>query len=140
MSQRLNAAPAGEAPSTPDHDDDAASVARLLRIAEGPPPTADALRLASGHSVRVDERDANRISVHAPDGRLQIALRFTADGPVLELDAATLELRATRDVHVECERFDVRARRAVTIASEADVAIDAAEHVDVHGGKILLNC
>jgi hypothetical protein len=64
----------------------------------------------------------DRIVVCAPDGAVELAVRLTATGPVLEFRGASLELTATKNVSVRCERFIVDATDAVALNSGGDMS------------------
>ncbi len=95
---------------------------------------ARVLRLPSGRTVEADADE--RITVRAPSGVVELAVRFTADGPVLSFRAADLELSATREVRVDCERFDLRARDGVSLRTDGDLVHDALGAVEVAGARV----
>jgi len=91
------------------------------------PPTAvpDAptrLRLASGRRAEIARDGADDLlTVSAADGRVELRVRFTEAGPVLSFEAAGLKLASAGEVAVECDRFRVQARDAVTLRSEGTI-------------------
>jgi phage baseplate assembly protein gpV len=82
--------------------------------------------------------DDDLIEVRAPSGTVEIRLRITDDGPVLELESVRLALRAARSVDVETSAFTVKADE-INLAGKADVRIDADGEVVVTGEMIRLN-
>jgi len=82
--------------------------------------------------------DDDLIEVRAPSGTVEIRLRITDDGPVLELESVRLALRAARSVDVETSEFTVKADE-INLAGKADVHIDADGEVVVTGEMIRLN-
>lgn len=134
--------------------------AKILRVDEA--VTASVMRLPSGRSVEADVDE--RITVRSPTGRVELAVRFTADGPVLSFHGADVELTATRAVRVDCERFEVRARDGIAMQTDGDLShdalgavelagdrarivardgaltLDARDDVQVDGARVLLNC
>lgn len=78
------------------------------------------------------------IEVRAPSGSVEIRLRITDDGPVLELESVRLSLRAARSVDVETSEFNVSADE-ISLSGKADVRIDADGDVVVTGETIRLN-
>lgn len=78
------------------------------------------------------------IEVRAPSGTVEIRLRITDDGPVLELESVRLSLRAARSVDVEASEFNVSADE-ISLTGKADVRIDADGDVVVTGETIRLN-
>ncbi|MDX2131403.1 MAG: hypothetical protein SFY69_05060 [Planctomycetota bacterium] len=109
-----------------------------------PPAASDAARvLPSGRTVEVgaDER-GERIEVRSPDGVLEIAIALTAQGPVLQVRGARLEIESTDAVALKCREFsvhadegmklstggtlDVRAQGEIGMTTMADARLDAA--------------
>jgi len=103
------------------------------------------LELREGRTLSVTEGDL--VEVRAASGQLELRIRMTDDGPVLELESVRLMLKATESVDVECEDFNVNAQRSVGIAAQseitisgaADVRVDAEGEVHVTGEIIHLN-
>jgi phage gp45-like len=87
------------------------------------------------------------VEIRAGDGQLQLRVRLTDEGPILEMDSVRLQLRAQESVDVECKDFNVNAERQVGLSSEggitvdgkADVTVTAEGEVRVTGEMIWLN-
>ncbi len=94
---------------------EAARMASELKQALRIDLTASGRRLEAG----VDG-EADLVELRDPSGRLELRLRVTAEGPVLEIDAAALRLCA-RDISVSCERFTVEAERSVELHSQGEI-------------------
>lgn len=89
-------------------------------------PATEIVAPRSGRRLRVDsDGDHDRLVIRAPDGAAEMTIRLTAEGPVVELRSASLELSATRDVTVRCQRFDVEASAGVELCSGERVHVDA---------------
>ncbi len=108
---------------------------RELELREG-----RTLTLASaGDDELVEIRDAS--------GQLQLRVRMTADGPVLEVETVRLSLRAAEAIDIETKEFNVNAERSlgfssqgeITLSGKADVRVDADGEVHVTGEMIYLN-
>jgi phage baseplate assembly protein gpV len=82
--------------------------------------------------------DDDLVEVRAPSGSVEIRLRITDDGPVLELESVRLSLRAARSIDVEAPEFNVDAGE-ITLTGKADVRVDAGGDVHVTGETIHLN-
>jgi hypothetical protein len=63
--------------------------------------------------------DAEAVEIRAPDGRIELRIRLTDEGPVLCLDAVRLQL-AAEEVAVSCDRFAVDARSAVEMHTQGE--------------------
>lgn len=115
--------------------------AALRTIDDGLLPTApETIELHAPRSGRTIvlllEEGGERLRVAAPGGGVELSIRLTPEGPVLELHGAAIELVASREVAVRCERFVVDAREDVVIAAGGDKreAI-AGDHVTEVGGQ-----
>jgi len=96
--------------------------------------------LPSGRQVTLSlDEGAEQLQVQAPDGQVEVTITFTADGPVVRLTGARLELDATREVAVRCESFTVEASEAIDMRSREDMHIKSQREVFVEGSVIWLN-
>lgn len=77
---------------------------------------APVLELRDGRTLSVVEEEL--VEIRAASGRLELRIRLTDDGPVLEMDAVALKLRASESVDVECGEFRVTARDDVRLQGE----------------------
>src|SRR5262245_906429 len=85
------------------------------------PAAAPALvRLPSGRAVAVAaEPGEDRLTVHSPDGTVEVHIALTPAGPVVRVAVGgRLEIAASGDVAVRCRSLDVQAAGGVRI--EAD--------------------
>jgi phage baseplate assembly protein gpV len=97
------------------------------------------LELQRGRTLVVEPSgDDDLIEIRAGSGTIELRLRLTDDGPVLELESVRLSLRAARSVDVETPELNVDADQ-ITLAGKADVRIDAGGDVIVTGETIRLN-
>jgi phage baseplate assembly protein gpV len=100
---------------------------------------ATTLELQGGRTLVLEPAgDEDLVEVRAASGTVEIRLRITDDGPVLELESVRLSLRAARSVDVETSEFTVTADE-ITLAGKTDVRIDADGDVVVTGETIRLN-
>jgi hypothetical protein len=83
------------------------------------------LVLRDRRSVVVDD-DRDLVELRSPDGAVELRIRLTADGPVLQADAARLSLRATDTLALTARRITVRTGEDLDIASDGDVRIAGA--------------
>jgi hypothetical protein len=108
-----------------------------------------ARNLPSGRSVTLRTGPGQEeIEVRSPDGDVEVRITLTAQGPVVQLRAARLELQAAEEVRVECDRFAVHAREGteiktggdMQIAADGDLRIRTEQDTHVNGRMIYLNC
>jgi hypothetical protein len=87
-------------------------------------------RLQVHNSARHSE-----LALLAADGRVQLRVIVTPDGPVLQIDGGRLTVRSSGDLALEAERLALVGRSGLTLHSDADVVIHASN--DVHSvGRI----
>jgi hypothetical protein len=97
------------------------------------------LDLQHGRTLVVEPAgDDDLVEIRAASGTVEVRLRLTDAGPVLELESVRLSLRAAQAVDVDAPEFNVNADE-ITLAGTADVRIDADGEVVVTGETIRLN-
>ena len=88
--------------------------------------------LREGRTLTVSARGAEElIEIRAASGQVEVRIVMTEQGPVLQLEAVRLQLKATEAVEVETRQFTVKAQEAVTLASEGDVTVTSAGETKV---------
>ena len=116
--------------------------------AHGEGPDDRVLRLREGRTLTLVPTETDElVEVRSGDGTLELRLRMTDDGPVLEMESVRLVLRAAESVDIETKDFTVAAERSVdlssqgeiTVSGKADVRVDADGEVHVTGEMIYLN-
>lgn len=91
--------------------------------------------------------DHDLIEIHGGGGQVELRVKLTPDGPVLQMESIRLSLKSSEAVSVECKTFEVRSTESVDIHSDggmqlsgqADVRVNANGDVIVTGEKIYLN-
>lgn len=89
---------------------------------------APAYELEHGRTLTVD---GELVEVHAPDGRMEVRIRLTPDGPVLEMESVRLSLRAQEGI--DLETTDLR------VDAAGEIRLGAGGDVHVSGETIFLN-
>lgn len=92
-----------------------------------------------------DEGDL--VEIRSAGGQIELRVRLTPEGPVLQMESVRLSLKSAGNVDVACKNFEVRASEGVDVHSDggmqlsgqADVKVDSAGNVVVKGEKIFLN-
>ena len=92
-------------------------------------------RMLSIESVGSDEL----VEVRSSSGQVELRIRLTEEGPVLQMESARLQLKATEAVEIESRRIELRATETVQVSSENEVKVDAEGDVRVNGKMIFLN-
>ena len=117
------------------------------------PPASPAQRLHEvalqhgRHLALVSNQGDDLVEIRAPGGLVELRIRLTAEGPVLQMESLRLSMKAAQDVDIACANFSVRSRQAMTlqadgalrIQGEADLHVDAQGEVHVKGSTIHLN-
>jgi phage gp45-like len=71
------------------------------------------------------------VEIRAADGTLELRLKLTADGVVLQAEAASIALKADHSIDLDCETFNVNA--------ESDVRIQTHGDLRVRGARVYIN-
>jgi hypothetical protein len=101
---------------------------------------AATLELRDGRTLAVVPNDHDDlVEVRSGNGTLELRIRITAEGPVLEMESVRLKLTAKESVDVETKDFNVNAQGDITVSGKADVHVDGAGDVRVTGDMIYLN-
>ena len=120
------------------------SPAKLMKPTQRP----QELALAHGrHLALVSNQGDDLVEIRAPGGLVELRIRLTAEGPVLQMESLRLSMKAAQDVDITCANFSVRSHQAMTlqadgalrIQGEADLHVDAQGEVHVKGSTIHLN-
>ena len=88
--------------------------------------------LPSGRSIQLKLMGKQEeIEVRSPAGEVEVRITFTAEGPVVSVRAARLELGA-KAIALACDTFEV--------AAEKGVSVESAQEIRLNGSVIRLNC
>lgn len=99
------------------------------------------------HLALVSNQGDDLVEIRAPGGMVELRIRLTAEGPVLQMESLRLSMKAVQDVDIECANFSVHSRQAMTLRADgalriqgaADLHVDAQGEVHVKGSTIHLN-
>jgi phage gp45-like len=90
------------------------------------------LNLKHGRTLTVEPAGRDEtLEVRDASGVLELRVKLTEDGVVLQLEGARISLKATESVDVECRTF--------TVSTDADMRLQAKGDVRVNGQIIHLN-
>jgi len=103
--------------------------------------------LRDGRKLSVSEQGQDQlVEIRNESGMLELRIRLTEDGPVLQMESLKLSLKAAESVEIESKRVEIKGTEQVSVTGgevkvvgEEDVKIDAKNEVRVVGRMIYLN-
>ncbi|MGD8370886.1 MAG: hypothetical protein PVF76_07705 [Syntrophobacterales bacterium] len=96
-------------------------------------PEKRRLQLDSGRQVLIlSDENEERLEIVEPDGEVAIKVRLTAEGPVVTIRGAHLELKSTETLALEAKRVKIKAEEAAVVRSEGSLEIDSSKKMDIH--------
>ena len=103
--------------------------------------------LRDGRKLSVTEQGQDQlVEIRNESGMLELRIKLTEDGPVLQMESVKLSLKAAESVEIESKRVEIKGSEQVAVsggeikvAGEEDVKIDAKNEVRVVGKMIYLN-
>ena len=83
---------------------------------------SQAIELPSGRRVTAEVApEGEQLRIESPTGDVELLVTMTERGPLLRFKAADVQLGATRDIHVDCERFVLRAKDGIEHRTAGDL-------------------
>jgi hypothetical protein len=86
------------------------------------------------------------VEIKSGSGMVELRIRLTDQGPILQMESVRLQLKATESVEIESKRVEIKATEQlaltggeVNVEGEQDVNVDAKGDVRVVGKMIHLN-
>lgn len=102
--------------------------------------------LRDGRKVVVTDGGEQLVEIRSQSGMVELRIRLTEEGPVLQMETVRMQLKATEAVEIESPRVEIKGTEQlkleggdVEMHSERDTRIDADGIVRVVGKKIHLN-
>jgi hypothetical protein len=96
--------------------------------------------LREGRTLTVEQSGSDElVEIRSSSGQVELRIRLTEEGPVLQMESARLQLKASEAVEIESKRVEIRATETVQIASKDEVKVDAEGEIRVNGKMIYLN-
>jgi len=96
--------------------------------------------LREGRKLVIGEQGGNQlVEIRNESGMLELRIVLTEQGPVLQMESARLQLKASEAVEIESKRVEIRATETVQVTSKDEVKVDAEGDVRVNGKTIWLN-
>jgi hypothetical protein len=96
--------------------------------------------LREGRTLSVEQSGSDElVEVRSSSGQVELRIRLTEEGPVLQMESARLQLKASEAVEIESKRVEIRATEMVQVTSKDEVKVEAEGDVRVNGKTIWLN-
>ena len=102
------------------------------------------LELHTGGEESADEREVylpggrtlkvagELVEIKSGSGLVELRIRLTDQGPVLQMESVRLELKASESVAIESKRVEIKATEQLALEAN-EVAVDAEQDVHVEG-------
>lgn len=112
----------------------------LEHVAEEETSDRREIYLREGRTLSVEQTGTDDlVEVRSSSGQVELRIRLTEDGPVLQMESARLQLKASESVEIESKRIALRATESVKLESENEIKAEAEGEVRVNGKTIWLN-
>ena len=96
--------------------------------------------LREGRTLSVEQTGSDElVEVRSSSGQVELRIRLTEEGPVLQMESVRLQLKASEAVEIESKRVEIKATETLQLASGDEVKVDAEGSVRVNGKMIYLN-
>jgi len=96
--------------------------------------------LREGRTLTIEASgEGELVEIRSSSGQLELRIKLTEEGPVLQIESARLQLKAAEAVEIESKRVEIRASETVHVASDNEVKVEAEGEVRVNGKMIFLN-
>ena len=96
--------------------------------------------LSEGRTLTVTQDSGeDLVEIRGSSGMLEVRIRLTEHGPVLQMESARLQLKATEAVEIEAPKLDVKTTESITLETKGEIKVEAEGEIDIDGKKIWLN-
>lgn len=96
--------------------------------------------LREGRTLTVSQQGGQElVEIRGSSGMLEVRILLTEHGPVLQMEAARLQLKATEAVEIEAPALNVTTTEAINLETKGEMKIQAEGEIDMDGKKIHLN-
>ena len=105
------------------------------------PDLAPAHQLPSGRRIVFARAGADEaVEIYSPGDDLEVRITLTADGPVVSLRGARLEMEATEEIKLACRRLEVKTEEGTKFSTDGKFEVDAERDLRLNGEKLFFNC
>ncbi|HEX2688767.1 MAG TPA: hypothetical protein VHN14_19225 [Kofleriaceae bacterium] len=96
--------------------------------------------LREGRTLSVENAGADElVEIRSSSGQVELRIKLTEEGPVLQMESVRLQLKASEAVEIESARVEIKASETLKLASDNEIKVDAEGEVRVNGKMIYLN-
>jgi len=96
--------------------------------------------LREGRTLTVEPSGRDElVEIRSSSGQVELRIKLTEDGPVLQMESVRLQLKASEAVEIESRRVEIRAGEALELSSGNEVKVEGEGEVRVNGKMIFLN-
>ena len=91
--------------------------------------------LRDGRKLVVSEQGADQlVEIRSESGMLEVRIRLTEEGPVLQMESARLSLKATDAIQIESKRVEIKATEKLDLkGGEVEVTGEQNEEAGTNG-------
>jgi phage gp45-like len=88
--------------------------------------------LRDGRKLVLKEQGGDQlVEIRSESGLVEVRIRLTEEGPVLQMESARLSLKATEAVEIESKRVEIKSSEEMTLTAGGDlVAIGKIIHLN----------
>lgn len=103
--------------------------------------------LRDGRKLVVTDQGADQlVEIRNESGMLELRIKLTEEGPILQMESVRLQLKASESVQIESQRVEIKGTEqvevsggAIKVTGEEEVSVDSKGDVKVVGKMIFLN-
>ena len=103
--------------------------------------------LKDGRKLMLSEQGGDQlVEIRNESGLVEVRIKLTEEGPVLQMEAVRMQLKAAEHVEIQSARVEINGTEQVSVTGgkievegEEDVTVDAKGEVRVTGKMIYLN-
>ncbi len=89
------------------------------------------IKLPSGRSVSVKTNGEEELEIFSPNGKLELKIRLTEEGPTLSLESARLDLKASENISLQAKNVEIKAEEGASLESGGKLKIDSEKQMDI---------
>jgi hypothetical protein len=111
-----------------------------LKLQTEEPSDRREIYLREGKTLSVETTGSDElVEIRSSSGQIELRIKLTEEGPVLQMESVRLQLKASEAVEIESKRVEIKATETLQLASDNEIKVDAEGEVRVNGKMIYLN-